>query len=78
MTPKLQIKHRAKTAIDFHNAQISFASLTREKRECEEGKHAKYPTLKKREILTDLEKAQHNCKGEFGRKNLPVHSLLCK
>ena len=29
MTPKLQIKHRAKTAIDFDNAQISFASLTR-------------------------------------------------
>lgn len=31
MTPKLQLKHRAKAAIDFGNAQISFASLTRVK-----------------------------------------------
>ena len=59
-------------------ANLIRVAHARKKRECEEGKHAKYPTLKKREILTDLEMAQHNCKGEFGRKNLPVHSLLCK
>ena len=44
MTPKLQLKHRAKTATDFRQrVNLIRVAHARKKRECEEGKHAKYP-----------------------------------